>query len=82
MGPRGGSCQFFCPRVGFRVFRFCSGRVLGQRNLVRVKLGSIFFCIFQSIMAVFGKKLAIFLKNNLLWVTWVLQNLLRVSSGS
>ena len=54
--PMGGSGQFFCPRVGFQVFRFGSGRVSGQ---ARVK----FFCIFQSILAVFGKKLAIFFKN-------------------
>ena len=44
----GGSGQFFCPRVGFRVFRFCSGWVSGQRNLVRVKLGSIFFSFFSQ----------------------------------
>ena len=37
-------------RVGFRV--------------KEILFGSSFFCIFQSILAVFGKKLAIFLKKN------------------
>ena len=45
---RGGSGQFFCHWVGFRVFRFCSGWVSGQRNLVRVKLGSNFFSFFSQ----------------------------------
>ena len=34
---RGGSGQFFSPRVGFRVFWFCSGRVSGFGFFFRVK---------------------------------------------
>ena len=34
---RGGSGQFFSPRVGFRVFWFCSGRVSGFLIFFRVK---------------------------------------------
>ena len=44
---RGGSGQFFSPRVGFRVFWFCSGRVSGfliffrvTRKISRVTFGS------------------------------------------
>ena len=40
-----------------------------------------FFCIFQSILAVFGKKLAIFLKKKLLRVTRVHEKVARVGSG-
>ena len=62
-------------RVRFRVFEYFLGSPSGQ---ARVK----FFCIFQSILARSGKKLAIFLKKNLLRVTRVLQNFPQVSSGS
>ena len=65
---RGGSGQFFCPRVGFRVFRFCLGRVSGQRNLVRVKLGSNFFTFFSQ----FWQKIGNISQKKLLRVTRVL----------
>ena len=74
---RGGSGQFFCPRVGFRVFRFCSGRVSGQRNLVRVKLRSIFFAFFSQFWLYLAKNWQYFSKK-LLRVTRVLEKVGRV----
>ena len=53
-------------RVGFRVKEIWFGSSSGH----------FFFCIFQSILAVFGKKLAIFLKKNYFGLLGFLKKLL------
>ena len=63
---RGGSGQFFSPRVGFRVFWFCSGRVSGfwfffrvKRKIPRVTSGQKNICSGQTrvkIFCIFDKK--------------------------
>ena len=78
-------------RVGFRVFGYFLGSPSGRRNIGSGYARDKKFCILQSILAGLGKKLpkfrqrckklAIFLKNLLLWVTRVLQNLPQVNSG-
>ena len=47
----------------------------------RVKLRSNFFFIFQSILAVFGKKISNISLKKLPWVTRVLEKTARVGSG-
>ena len=60
LGTRGGSGQFFSPRVGFRVFWFCSGRVSGfwfffgvKRKIYRVTSGQKNICSGQTRVKIF-----------------------------
>ena len=54
---RGGSGQFFCPLVGFRVFGCLLWSPSGQRNIGSSQSRVQIFCTFQSILAGSSKKL-------------------------
>ena len=83
---RGGSgFRFFdFARVGFRVFGYFLGSPSGHAWVKTLHFAVNFDWIGKKLPKFRQrcKKLALFLKNLLLRVTWVLQNLLRVSSGS